>query len=471
MKKRILSLFLTVVMLLAMIVSAIPTGAASSDMPFVDVKAGKWYYKAIQRVYELGWMNGMDATHFAPNDPMTRGQFVTIIARISGKDYSGMASEAKFSDTTKKRFYSDALGWCVKNGIINGYPDGTFKPDNPILRQEFAAVFDRFLKLQNQEIIGTDIADKFKDESTFPKFAKTAIETLRKTGLVKGDDKGNFNPKNNMTRAEIAQVLARYADYLDSISQKSLEDLVEDMLDTYLCGAHSKLDLFFNYTGSSLTEENVGNLLKKLAGLPDTVTVEFDDFESMVEGYQGAGDGAGHYNNGWVWESDTVTFSDSATGETYTTDIDFSFRKCLALSLFDEYKNGVLGIDPDDANQTMKNAYGVLDGVTATKEEPYTGYTGEYTAEAIEAFFRELTGLTDKDSYGFLLPGFDPNTPGEPFWPMFQDLKNPDGRLDIVWIETVFAVPEKPLSEKIEDKLSDLLCGAHSRLDLEFGTS
>lgn len=214
-KLRIISILLA----LMMIISAALAQAANADggLPFGDVPENKWFYSAVKTVYEAGIMNGVTENEFRPNDPMTRGQFVTIIARVSGEDVSGMATEANFSDTAKKRFYSDALGWCVKNGLINGYPDGSFGPERPILRQEFAAVFVRYLDYEKLPINGEDIAAKFGDEETFPKYAREAIETLRLTGLVKGDKAGNFNPKNNMTRAEIAQVIARFLSLTEGV--------------------------------------------------------------------------------------------------------------------------------------------------------------------------------------------------------------------------------------------------------------
>ena len=462
MKKKILSFILTAIMLLGVIV--IPSAAASGDLPFKDVPENKWFCKAVKSVYEAGIMNGLTDDTFGPNDPMTRGQFVTIIARVSDENYSGMAGEAKFSDTVKKRFYSDALGWAVKNGLINGYPDNTFKPDAPILRQEFAAVFARYLEYKELNINGEDIAGSFGDASKFPKFAKEAIESLRKTGLVKGDSAGNFNPKNNMTRAEIAQVIARFLEA--TAGEKTLEDKVEDFLDIYLCGAHTKLDLFFNYTDSSLTAENMAALLKNLIGLDDAVTVEFDDFDDLIEGYQGSGDGSGSPQNGWVWvDGINVTFTDPSTEETYTAEIDFSLRKVIPLSGLDEYKNGVLGICPEDANEDMKDAYRALNSVAAYDGDTYDGYTGDYSLNEIEAFFRELTGLTDKDAYEFIAVGFDPLAPGQPFFPMFRDKKNEEGRLDVIWNETAFDIP---LENRIDNVLYNYCCLTHNKLDVMF---
>ncbi len=221
--------FFSALLAALLLFSATPAVYSSDDtLPFRDVPENKWFCGAVKAVYEAGIMNGITENEFRPNDPMTRGQFVAIIARVSGEDVSGMTAEAKFSDTAKKRFYSDALGWCVKNGLINGYPDGTFGPNRPILRQEFAAVFVRYLDYKKLTIEGDDVADSFADSAKFPKFAKEAIEALRLTGLVKGDKAGNFNPKANMTRAEIAQVIARLLPYIKGV------EMVKDGMTDYV---------------------------------------------------------------------------------------------------------------------------------------------------------------------------------------------------------------------------------------------
>ena len=86
----------------------------------------------------------------------------------------------------------------------------------------------------------------------------------------------------------------------------------------------------------------------------------------------------------------------------------------------------------------MRNAYGALNKVATTDGEIYRGYTGGYNTAEIEAFFRELTGLTDKDAFEFTAVGFDPAIPGKPFYPMFRDLNNEYGKIDVIWVETAF---------------------------------
>ena len=107
-KSRIISILLALMMIIPAALA--PAANADGGLSFGDVPENKWFYSAVKTVYEAGIMNGVTENEFRPNVPMTRGQFVTIIARVSGEDVSGMAAEAKFTDTAKKRFYSDALG-------------------------------------------------------------------------------------------------------------------------------------------------------------------------------------------------------------------------------------------------------------------------------------------------------------------------------------------------------------------------
>ncbi|MBQ6678252.1 MAG: hypothetical protein IJM71_09405 [Clostridia bacterium] len=221
----------------------------------------------------------------------------------------------------------------------------------------------------------------------------------------------------------------------------NLQEKVDAFFEKYMCVTHNKLDIMFNYAGASFTIENLTNIIKEAAGLPESFTVEIDeaDFETFLENYQGAGDGGGGTGNGFYWPDPVdVKFSNPATGEEIVKEqISFSFRKCLPSS--EIYPNGVLGTCPEDGNMTMQAAYGKLNETAISDDAPaYEGYEGEYTAEAVESFFRELTGLTDKDAYEFYAIGFDPEAKGEPFYALFSDKNAPDGKFDAVWVETAF---------------------------------
>lgn len=257
----------------------------------------------------------------------------------------------------------------------------------------------------------------------------------------KSDDAGKNNdtPKNTEEATEPATEPAT-EEATEPVSTEPIEPLVDAFLDEYECVTHGKVDIMFNYAGDSFTMENLAAIIKEAAGLDGSVTVEIDEdvFAELKENYQDSGDGGGAAGNGFVWPDPvTVTFTNPATEEVVEREISFSFRKCLPS--VEIYPNGVLGTCPEDSDATMKMAYTKLIPYTISAEAPnYEGYEGEYTEEAVKAFFREVTGLTDEDAYDLTLVNFDPETRGEAFYVVFSFKNAPEGKFDPVWIETAF---------------------------------
>ncbi len=100
MMKRLISLVLCAVVLCSMFTLSSTASAADTDrLPFTDVKTSKWYYKDIRTVYEAGVMEGMTKTKFAPDDPMTRAQIVTVFYRLADRWETGLGKKLGFTDT------------------------------------------------------------------------------------------------------------------------------------------------------------------------------------------------------------------------------------------------------------------------------------------------------------------------------------------------------------------------------------
>lgn len=200
---------ITVLTVILTVFGVFAPAVAESALPFRDVAEGSWYYPSVLSVWDAGVMNGTAADRFSPEDPMTRGQFVTILSRLSGDRVDGASSLSPFSDVGKEEYYADPVGWAFSHGIARGITKTEFKPDKPVLRQEFAAFFVRFMKYKNitlPEEEGTPFPDPV------PAWAADDVDTLRRTGLVKGDGSGRFNGENRMKRAEIATVIDRFLD-------------------------------------------------------------------------------------------------------------------------------------------------------------------------------------------------------------------------------------------------------------------
>lgn len=214
--KRLISLVLCAVVLCSMFTLSGTASAADTDrLPFTDVKTSKWYYKDIRTVYEAGVMEGMTKMKFAPDDQMTRAQIVTVFYRLADRWETGLGKKLGFTDTKASAWYADYLGWAVSENIVSGYPEGDFRPNAPITRQELAKLVVVFLDYIIADVNGDSAVDSFADAKSFPKWSREYIEELRSTGLVKGDEAGRFNPEKTATRAELASLLASMLPYVE----------------------------------------------------------------------------------------------------------------------------------------------------------------------------------------------------------------------------------------------------------------
>ncbi len=224
MTKRILSAILCAVMLLSVFTVG-SVAAEDTGLPFADVKSTKWFYEAVKTVYDAGFMNGKSDTKFEPNATMTRAELVTLLSRLADADTDGKAEALTFKDTKKTAWFAAAVGWAVEAGLANGYEDNTFRPNAPILRQELAALLVRFFDYVKLEMDEAPEIDVFTDAKKIPSWARDNVETLRKTGLIKGDANGNFNPKSTASRAEVATITMRMLDDLTKIREYPLYSL------------------------------------------------------------------------------------------------------------------------------------------------------------------------------------------------------------------------------------------------------
>ena len=183
-------------------------------LPFNDVTKEDWFYGAVSKVYFDELMDGTAHDTFAPEKRMTRAELVTVIARLSGDDVSGMGSKLTYIDTPQNKWYSDYIGWASSEGIVNGYGDDSFRPDSPVSRQELAVIIDRYANATDAEFEAVPIIDDFRDRASFSSWSADAIENMRVAGIVGGDPSGNYNPGSTGTRAELATILSRYSSNL-----------------------------------------------------------------------------------------------------------------------------------------------------------------------------------------------------------------------------------------------------------------
>lgn len=181
--------------------------------PFADVNAGDWFYQDVLFSYEKGLMSGMDAAAFAPYANTTRAQIAVIFYRMEGSP--AVEGENSFTDVVRgsgTAWFYDAVTWAQQNGIMGGYSNSSFAPNDPITREQLAAIFYRYAQYKGYDTTQGGMAIReFDDYESISDYAMGAMAWAVNTGLVKGDSNLLY-PKGTATRAEIAALFHRFAE-------------------------------------------------------------------------------------------------------------------------------------------------------------------------------------------------------------------------------------------------------------------
>ena len=224
MAKKLLAALLAA-LLLAGVMAVVPAGAVDTVEPYKDVPTGKWYSAAIRTMYEKGIMTGKRSDMFDPNGNVTRAEFVTILHRLSEEEFEG--GEASFTDVKAGSWYEKNVLWAAEKGLVKGYPDNTFKPNDSIKRSEMVTLLARYIEYKGIRVIPDSSAVKSFPDAKAGSFYAKSLETVRVSGLIKGDSAGNFRPNATATRAEAAVLFERFIEMVEL--SKELEELREPL--------------------------------------------------------------------------------------------------------------------------------------------------------------------------------------------------------------------------------------------------
>ncbi len=178
------------------------------DFPFYDVNPNTWYRGTIEEVYKLGLMSGAEKYKFKPNANMTRAMVASVFHRMEGSKPT--AYEKLFSDVTDGKYYSGSVTWAKQKGVINGYEDGTFKPNKNVTREEMVTMIYNFAKYKGKYRAPSTTISQFKDHTSVSPYAKESMKWAVQNGLISGKDNGTrLDPKGTATRAECAKMLLK----------------------------------------------------------------------------------------------------------------------------------------------------------------------------------------------------------------------------------------------------------------------
>ncbi|NMI06828.1 hypothetical protein HF638_22840 [Paenibacillus sp. SZ31] len=211
-------------LVISLVVSAVPLlpaqSAVAAELPmqmtkvttssgFQDVNPTDWFYDAVVHVQEKGIFSGTNASSFSPKGTMTRAMYVTALGRMAGVD-AGAYSTSSFADVQAGSWYAPYVEWAVKKGITDGTGDRKYSPDATVSREQMATMTLRYFEseqipYQTENPVTTEPGD-LGDVSSW---AADAVIKLWQAGVFTGDEKGNFNPRAQATRAEAAVLFMR----------------------------------------------------------------------------------------------------------------------------------------------------------------------------------------------------------------------------------------------------------------------
>lgn len=165
-----------------------------------------WAKEAIEYCLSKGYFKDIVKDQkFEPEKQITRGEFITVLARFAGAKESN--AKISFTDIDKNMYYAPFVAWAKENNITAGTGNGKFSPDKPISRAEMTTMLYRFLKSIKIDLKSLDKNIDFKDKDKIPSWAKEAIKEMVDFGILNGNDDGTFNPKGKFKRCQMSQII------------------------------------------------------------------------------------------------------------------------------------------------------------------------------------------------------------------------------------------------------------------------
>lgn len=178
---------------------------------FADIMPGAWYVDAMDQLAYQGLFQGFGGDVFRPEEPVTRAQLMQLLCRYDGHGDTATGTRTNtFPDVADNAWYAACVEWAYANGIANGYPEGDFRPDQPVTRQEIAKILSGFLAHRGKPLpAGEDCRGKFRDGKQIDAWALPYLNRAVSAGLLQGDPTGAILPGQSATRAQVATILVR----------------------------------------------------------------------------------------------------------------------------------------------------------------------------------------------------------------------------------------------------------------------
>ena len=219
--KKIISLLICVIMLIAAVPSAALSASSGIDLPvdfinpYVDVKDGTWYTYGVLWCYANDIMTGISPNVFGVGKPVNRATFVTVLSKIDGADlsrYDGTVEDLPFTDVKAEKYYTRPLQWAYENGYTSGVSATRFGTNDTVSREQLAT-FLRTYALSKGCILadGADVS-AYTDADKVSGWARESIEWAVASGMITGTGSNTLSPKQSASREQIALIVKNFVE-------------------------------------------------------------------------------------------------------------------------------------------------------------------------------------------------------------------------------------------------------------------
>lgn len=175
---------------------------------FSDVKESSWFYDAVRFVSAKGLMQGTTDTAFNPNGKATRGMIVTILWRMENQPKAKKGTT--FTDVKNGKYYHDAVVWASEKGIVKGYSEERFAPEDNITREQLAMILHNYAESKGYKTSFSEDLSAYSDAGKIHSWAKDAMGWANAEGIISGLGGNLLDPRGNAQRCQVAAILQRF---------------------------------------------------------------------------------------------------------------------------------------------------------------------------------------------------------------------------------------------------------------------
>ena len=177
---------------------------------FTDVPESAWYYNSVGEIVQQGVMNGTGDYTFSPDTVTTRAMLATVLHNLAGAPEAGDNLGYPYADVDANAYYALPVYWARQNGLVDGYPDNTFRPDTALTREQAAVLLYRFAAFRGMDTTARADLSVYTDKAQISAYAQEAMQWAVATGLLSGRTATTLVPQGSTSRAELAAILTRF---------------------------------------------------------------------------------------------------------------------------------------------------------------------------------------------------------------------------------------------------------------------